>query len=127
MDVNINQDIHVLQTEIERPSIVSKIKYDPAEKALKSIIEGITFVRGDIYIYDFADFDHVLDESATSSAQLDVGVANKIASEFETSITKYRKIWGSIPTLDDYFELDALHNVEEVESAFYKASEAYGW
>lgn len=127
--MDINHDIHDLQTEFRKPPIpvVSRIKYNPAERALKGISEDIAFFRGDTYVYDSSFLQHALDESATSSPQLDVKSANQIASEFETSITKHRKIWEIIPGIEDYFELDALNNVEEVEGAYYRASEEYGW
>jgi len=127
MDVNINQDIQALQTKITKPFVVSKIKYDPAENALKGIADGVTFIKGDFYIYDSSVYERVLSALATSSPQPGAESANKIASEYETSVTRYREIWESLPRVGNYFELDSLNNVEEVEAAFYRASEKYGW
>lgn len=123
----MNHDMQDIQTEITPQAIVRKVKFDPTQKALKGITEGITYYRGDLYTYESSVLERVLGYSATSSPQTDIANANDIASEFETSITKHRKLWGSVPTIKDYFELDALNNVEEVESDFYRASKEFGW
>jgi hypothetical protein len=123
MDMNMQ----AIQTEISPQAIVSKIKFDPIQNALRSMTEGKTYYRGDFYIYDSSALELALDFSATSSPQIDSLNANMMASKYETAITKHRKVWSSIPTIRDYFELDAINNVEDVEKSFYKASEKFGW
>ena len=78
------------------------------------------------YIFDISALDQILKDT-TSATQAESIAAGGIASEFETSVTKYKNMWGSIPTIEDYFEMDAITNVEEVESAFYEASKNLGW
>ena len=122
VDVNVQE----LLTAINPVPIVQKVKLDPTRNLLSSIVDGSSYQLGDKYIFDISAFDQILKDT-TSATQTDSIAASDIASKYETTVTKYRKLWGSIPTIEDYFELDAITNVEEVESAFYKASENLGW
>lgn len=36
-------------------------------------------------------------------------------------------IWGELPTISDYFNLDEINNTEEIEDMFYEQSKKIGW
>ena len=115
-----------LQTAINPVTIVQKVKLDPAKHLLSNIVDGSSYQQGEKYIFDISALDQILKET-TSAIQAESDEASDIASKYETSVTKYRNLWGSIPTIEDYFEMDAITDAEEVERAFYKASENLGW
>ncbi len=117
-----NFQIDIFPTPIER-----RVKYDPSSKSLKTLIDGSDYVRGDVLVYESPTLNRAL-RNVTTLTPIDEGMdLAAIISEFETSITKHKKIWESIPTIEDYFDLDTINDVDEVESAFYHASEEFGW
>jgi len=125
--MSIDNAMQDYQTDIFPPPVERKIKYDPSSKSLRAIINGRDYVRGDIYVYESPILIRV-SKDFTNSTSLDDSVnLAAIISEYETSITKYKKTWESIPTVEDYFDLDTINDVDEVEHAFYQASEEFGW
>ncbi|MFK5914162.1 MAG: hypothetical protein QM484_07290 [Woeseiaceae bacterium] len=125
--MSIDTAMQDFQTDINRPPIEMKIKYDPASKSLRSLTDGKNYIKGTVYVYESPMLSRDLINSTTPAyikGNLDL---NALVSEFETSITKNIKIWESIPTIEDYFDLNAINNIDEVESAFYEASVQFGW
>jgi len=124
--MSIDFDIEKFQTHSTPPSsIVSKIKYNPERNSLNALTDGINYIKGDVYFYESSSLRRVLHNATTSVPQEDA--LSVFVTEYETSITKYKRIWESIPTIEDYFDLDAIANVDEVETEFYKASKEFGW
>lgn len=124
--MNADMNMLELQTAINPVAIVHKVKFDPAKNLLSNIVDGSSYQQGEKYIFDISAFDQILKET-TFAAQAENIAASDIASKYETSVTKYRNLWGPIPTIEDYFEMEAITDVEEIESAFYKESENLGW
>lgn len=124
--MSVDMNVQELQTAINPVPIVQKVKLDPTKHLLSSIVDGSSYQQGDKYIFDISALDQILKDT-TSAVQAESIAASDITSKYETSVTKYKKMWGFIPTIEDYIELDAITNVDEVESAFYKASENLGW
>ena len=120
-------DTQNIQTDISPPAIIRNIKYDPAKKVLRDFTEGMTYLKGDTYICESSSLIDAFVDATTLSHQKDIINVDVIASKYETAISKYKKTWESVPTIESYFELDAINNVEEVEIAFYRASEEHGW
>lgn len=116
LQTTINPDVHIVQ----------KVKFDPIKNMLGSIVDASAYRKGDVYIYDLTAFEELF-KNTTSATYSENLSALDTASGFETSVSKYRRLWESIPTIEDYFELDAITDADETESAFYKASEKYGW
>ena len=125
--MNFDNTIKDFQTDITPPAIVRKIKYDPTINSLNSFMEGINYFKGEAYPYSMPTLEQIIANSWTSSTDDEPSDSELLAAKYETSIIKHKKLWENLPAIEDYFELDALNNVEETEIAFYKASEKYGW
>jgi len=125
--MSIDTVMQDLQTDINRLPIEMRIKYDPTSKSLRALTGGKNYIKGAVYVYESPILSRELINRTTPASLKDSLDLNALVSEFETSITKYKKIWESIPTIEDYFDLDAINNVDEVENAFYEASVRFGW
>ena len=115
-----------LQTAINPVTIVQKVKLDPAKHLLSNIVDGSSYQQGEKYIFDISAFDQIL-KDLTSTTQAESSAANKIVAEYETSVTKYKKLWSYVPAIEDYCEMDSYSDFEDVEKAFYEASKGKGW
>jgi hypothetical protein len=123
--MSADMNVQDLRTLIEPVPIVRKAKLDPTKNTLSNFIDGSVYHIGDRYIYDQSAIDKL--KINTTTASHSESRSSVLVAEFGTSVTKYRRLWDSVPTIEDYFELDAITDADETENAFYKASEEFGW
>ncbi len=123
----MSADIYANQTSVALtpPAIISKVRFDPSKRDLKKIIDNVTFSMGQADFHIEPTISHIA--ALVTSANLALEDISRIIERYGTATKPERSLWPKLPTIGDYADLDALYDMDEAESAFYRATKHQGW
>lgn len=88
-----------------------KIKFNPSTKTLRGRASRLTFSAGK----DDIDLLPIMQTEAYHTCRIGICQATAINT------------LQMLPQLTDYIDIEELHDTEEIEDAFYKASRKFSW
>lgn len=88
-----------------------RTKFNPVKKSLGIRTDNLTFTVGRVE----ADSPAIIQTKEHSTTQVEINQATAI-NTFQT-----------LPTLTAYVDIEELHDVEKIETAFYEASKKFTW
>lgn len=119
-------DIYANQTcMLSPPAIVNKVRFDPSKRDLKKIVDDVRFSMGQADFNVEPTISHIA--TLVTSTSLVLEDISRIIQAYGTATKLEQSLWPKLPTIADYVDLDALYDMDEAESAFYRATKHQGW